>query len=100
MDRKPVIAITMGDPTGVGPVIVAKSLAREAVQQSVSALVVGDPDRLRVHAALHGLACEALGDDLGADAGGVAHGDGDDGLAIHVRRFLLAFESVGCRTGG
>jgi 4-phospho-D-threonate 3-dehydrogenase / 4-phospho-D-erythronate 3-dehydrogenase len=43
----PVIAITMGDPCGVGPEIVVKSLARSGVQRSVTAIVVGDPDRLR-----------------------------------------------------
>ena len=68
MDRKPVIAITMGDPTGVGPEIVAKSLAREAVQQSVSALVVGDPDRLREGARLTNTPVQVRAVDRAADA--------------------------------
>ena len=68
MDRKPVIAITMGDPTGVGPEIVAKSLAREAVQGSVHALVVGDPDRLREGARLTNTAVEVRAVDRAADA--------------------------------
>jgi 4-hydroxythreonine-4-phosphate dehydrogenase len=68
MDRKPVIAVTMGDPTGVGPEIVAKSLAREDVQQSVAALVVGDPDRLREGARLAKAAVEVRAVDRAADA--------------------------------
>ncbi len=68
MDRKPVIAITMGDPTGVGPEIVAKSLAREAVQQSVNALVVGDADRLREGARLTKTPVEVRAIDRAADA--------------------------------
>ncbi len=68
MDRKPVIAITLGDPTGVGPEIVAKSLAREAVQGSVNALVVGDPDRLREGARLTKTPVEVRAVDRAADA--------------------------------
>jgi 4-phospho-D-threonate 3-dehydrogenase / 4-phospho-D-erythronate 3-dehydrogenase len=49
---KPRIAITMGDPCGVGPEIVAKSLARADVQDSVAAIVVGDPERLRQAASI------------------------------------------------
>lgn len=68
MDRKPVIAITLGDPTGVGPEIVAKSLARKDVQDSVHALVVGDPDRLREGARLTKSAVEVRAVDRAADA--------------------------------
>ncbi|MGQ0651130.1 MAG: 4-hydroxythreonine-4-phosphate dehydrogenase PdxA [Betaproteobacteria bacterium] len=58
MGHKPVIAITMGDPCGVGPEIVARSLARADVQQGVSPLVIGDPDRLQQGARLSGMAVE------------------------------------------
>jgi len=68
MDRKPVIAVTMGDPTGVGPEIVAKSLARDAVQGSVHALVVGDPDRLREGARLTRTPVEVRAVERAADA--------------------------------
>jgi 4-hydroxythreonine-4-phosphate dehydrogenase len=39
----PVIAVTMGDPCGVGPEIVAKALADPRVQSSCRTLVLGDP---------------------------------------------------------
>jgi 4-hydroxythreonine-4-phosphate dehydrogenase len=42
MDRKPVIAITMGDPGGVGPEIILKALNTSVVQDSCVPVVVGD----------------------------------------------------------
>ena len=38
----PVVAVTIGDPAGIGPEIVVRALAQDAVQRSVQALVVGD----------------------------------------------------------
>lgn len=40
--KKPVIAITMGDPAGVGPEITAMSLASDEVFQVADCVVVGD----------------------------------------------------------
>ena len=42
----PVIGITMGDASGVGPEIVVKSLAHDAVYQQCRPLVIGDARRL------------------------------------------------------
>ncbi len=39
---KPLIAVTMGDPAGVGPEIVAKSLASEEVTDVADCVIVGD----------------------------------------------------------
>lgn len=39
---KPLIAMTMGDPAGVGPEIVAKSLASEEVTDVADCVIVGD----------------------------------------------------------
>lgn len=39
---KPLIAVTMGDPAGVGPEIVAKSLASEEVTEVADCVIVGD----------------------------------------------------------
>ncbi len=44
---RPVIAITMGDPSGVGPEIVMKSLAHAEVYRRCRPVVVGDAARLR-----------------------------------------------------
>ena len=38
----PVVAVTIGDPAGIGPEIVVRALALDAVRRSVQALVVGD----------------------------------------------------------
>ncbi|AEP00939.1 4-hydroxythreonine-4-phosphate dehydrogenase PdxA [Heyndrickxia coagulans] len=40
--NKPVIAITMGDPSGVGPEIIAKSLSDEEIYERCQPFVVGD----------------------------------------------------------
>ena len=39
---QPLIAVTMGDPAGVGPEIVAKSLASEEVTEVADCVIVGD----------------------------------------------------------
>jgi 4-phospho-D-threonate 3-dehydrogenase / 4-phospho-D-erythronate 3-dehydrogenase len=44
---RPIIAITMGDPAGIGPEIVMRSLAHEDVYARCRPLVVGDAGRLR-----------------------------------------------------
>ena len=42
MERKPRIAVTMGDPAGVGPEIVVKALASAAVTEAADCVVAGD----------------------------------------------------------
>ncbi|MCJ2078900.1 4-hydroxythreonine-4-phosphate dehydrogenase PdxA [Methylobacterium sp. E-016] len=44
---RPTIAITMGDPAGIGPEIIMKALAHAEVQALCRPLVVGDAGRLR-----------------------------------------------------
>ncbi len=46
-DARPIIAITMGDASGVGPEIIMKALGREDVPAFCRPLVVGDAARLR-----------------------------------------------------
>ena len=41
-DQRPLIAVTMGDPAGVGPEITAKALANPKIQAACRAVVVGD----------------------------------------------------------
>lgn len=41
-DEKPLIAVTMGDPAGVGPEIVAMSLASAEVTDVADCIIVGD----------------------------------------------------------
>ncbi|PKU24811.1 4-hydroxythreonine-4-phosphate dehydrogenase PdxA [Telmatospirillum siberiense] len=47
---RPIIAITMGDPAGVGPEIIMRSLAHGEVYDACRPLVVGDANRLRAAA--------------------------------------------------
>ncbi|MBC7801446.1 MAG: 4-hydroxythreonine-4-phosphate dehydrogenase PdxA [Gemmatimonadaceae bacterium] len=47
VDTRPIIAITMGDASGVGPEVIMKALAREDVAAMCRPLVVGDATRLR-----------------------------------------------------
>ncbi|GLK78941.1 4-hydroxythreonine-4-phosphate dehydrogenase PdxA [Methylopila turkensis] len=44
---RPTIAITMGDPSGIGPEVIMKALAHGDVQAMCAPLVVGDAERLR-----------------------------------------------------
>ena len=41
MDR-PVVAVAMGDPAGIGPEIVAKVLAQKTTQTRCRPVVIGD----------------------------------------------------------
>lgn len=50
MDTLPVLAITQGDPAGIGPEIIAKAF-RDAPEQMRGAFVVGEPATLRRAAA-------------------------------------------------
>lgn len=43
---RPIIAVTMGDPAGVGPEVIAKALLHNTVQDRCRAVVIGDADRL------------------------------------------------------
>lgn len=52
----PVIAITMGDASGIGPEIIMKALAREDVRALCRPLVVGEAGRLREAGAILGSA--------------------------------------------
>ena len=43
----PIIAITMGDPTGVGPEVIMKSLGHAELYEQCRPLVIGDAERLQ-----------------------------------------------------
>lgn len=51
-DTRPVIAITMGDASGIGPEIIVKSLDHAKVYESARPLVVGDAKRMQEAAEL------------------------------------------------
>src|SRR5262249_30055615 len=41
---KPLIGITMGDPSGIGPEVIAKGLAGPAIARMCRPLVIGSPE--------------------------------------------------------
>lgn len=46
--NRPTIAVTMGDPAGIGPEVIMKALARPEVHAMCRPLVIGDAQRLKV----------------------------------------------------
>ncbi len=58
MHSLPIIGITMGDPSGVGPEIIVKALADPSLFQTCRPIVLGDPGALS--SAMPGLRAEAL----------------------------------------
>jgi 4-hydroxythreonine-4-phosphate dehydrogenase len=42
MTRKPIVAITMGDPAGIGPEVILKALADPAIKRACNPLILGD----------------------------------------------------------
>ncbi|MGQ7933829.1 4-hydroxythreonine-4-phosphate dehydrogenase PdxA [Paraburkholderia sp. D1E] len=69
MTYRPVIGITMGDATGVGPEIVMKALAHASVYEQCRPLVIGDAARLRDAGKRAGVTLEVRSIDSPADAG-------------------------------
>lgn len=64
----PIVLITMGDPTGVGPEVVAKSLSRQSVLTRLRPLVIGSAHRLAEGARLTGAAIQVRAVSRGDDA--------------------------------
>ncbi|MGQ9575551.1 MAG: 4-hydroxythreonine-4-phosphate dehydrogenase PdxA [Thermoguttaceae bacterium] len=58
--RRPRIAITLGDPAGIGPEVVAGVWALQAVHQWCRPVAVGHPEVLRRAAVLRGIAAEVV----------------------------------------
>src|SRR3989337_748719 len=56
MPLRPVIAVTIGDPAGIGPEIVVRAAAEDAVRAAASLVVIGDRARLEEAARITGIA--------------------------------------------
>lgn len=71
----PILAITMGDPAGIGPEVTAKALADPAIQKLFRPVLVGDPEIWRKAFKAHGPDVEvfevAAPSDTGLAPGGV-----------------------------
>ena len=59
MSDKPIIAITMGDPAGIGPEICLRALLAAEVDQTCVPIVFGDVDVLRKCSNLLGIPFKA-----------------------------------------
>jgi 4-hydroxythreonine-4-phosphate dehydrogenase len=57
-ESRPLVAITMGDPAGIGPEIIVKALSDPAVTEICRTVVIGDAGRLEQAAAICGLPLE------------------------------------------
>jgi len=58
MTRRPVLALTLGDPVGIGPEITARTLAEVATESEHHGVAVGDASALRRGVAAAGLEVE------------------------------------------
>jgi len=65
----PIIAITMGDATGIGPEVIVKALSRPEVYEECHPVVIGDAKRLQQALSLtkssvviHSITAEAIPD--------------------------------------
>jgi 4-hydroxythreonine-4-phosphate dehydrogenase len=65
---KPLLAITLGDPAGVGPEVVAGAWPDAALHEVCRPLVVGQPEILRRAVKLRGISAEVQQIDTPADA--------------------------------
>lgn len=69
---KPRVGITSGDPAGIGPEIVLKSVALMEARSMCTSVILGDAGELRRQAALLGVACDypivRLTDDVAFDS--------------------------------
>ena len=52
MTNRPIIAITMGDPAGVGAEVIVKALSHPEVAAMCQTVVIGDASRLTLAAQL------------------------------------------------
>lgn len=68
MSNAPILAVTMGDPVGIGPEITARTFAVAAGDVPARGLVVGDPAALRRAIEVCGLDLEVRGVEAIADA--------------------------------
>ncbi len=69
MTNKPILAITMGDPGGIGPEIIAKALAHAEVFENSRPLVIGERRALEAAIRITGRPLEVRSVEQPAEAG-------------------------------
>jgi 4-phospho-D-threonate 3-dehydrogenase / 4-phospho-D-erythronate 3-dehydrogenase len=53
MSEKPILGVTMGDPSGSGSEIIVKAWAEPAVREMANLVVLGDVDWMRISICHH-----------------------------------------------
>src|SRR5260370_41050186 len=87
MTNKPILAITMGDPGGIGPEIIAKALAHAEVFENSRPLVIGERRALEAAIRITGRPLEVRSVEQPAEAGEHAGIVGlVDPANIHIER--------------
>ncbi|WP_174614667.1 4-hydroxythreonine-4-phosphate dehydrogenase PdxA [Virgibacillus ihumii] len=66
MDKKPIVGITMGDASGVGPEVIVKSLQSRHLYEQSHPIVIGDAKMLKRAADILGV--EVIVKEIGADS--------------------------------
>ncbi|RMG59531.1 MAG: 4-hydroxythreonine-4-phosphate dehydrogenase PdxA, partial [Deltaproteobacteria bacterium] len=98
MERKranrPVLAVTMGDPAGVGPEICAKVLFRREIHEKASPVFYGSPRVLAEAADLLGIKVKAEGNCLVSEGVRIPVVATDEGLDLTVTPGLLTREGA------
>src|SRR4051794_30863797 len=64
MASKPVIAVTMGDPSGIGPEIIARAVADPGVAAACRPFIIGDPGAMETGIASAGVGLTVVETDL------------------------------------
>lgn len=59
-ESKPLIAVTLGDPAGIGPEIIVGAWNRPGVHESCRPIAIGHPELLRRAAALRGISAQVV----------------------------------------
>lgn len=67
-EQKPLIAVTMGDPAGIGPEIIAKLIADQSIGDLCRLLVIGDAGVMHKQVRESGLSLEVRSSRTAADA--------------------------------
>ncbi|MBL7070644.1 MAG: 4-hydroxythreonine-4-phosphate dehydrogenase PdxA [Candidatus Omnitrophica bacterium] len=91
--NKPVAAITMGDPSGIGPEIILKSLSKPDIRRLATYIVVGDLKTLRRSSAALSAPCKSLLKKIHVISGG-SISNKEDLTAVGDRVMLLDLANI------
>lgn len=56
-EKRPILGISMGDPSGIGPEVAVKALAKKEIYEEARPLMVGDSGVIRMAIKITGVEC-------------------------------------------